>query len=84
MKEKRTISMYDVRKACITYDWYTCGDCEEYDKMLNYVNNIDVATLDEIETIATDIKEHSDTNYEIKDIMFVLVNECCITFIEEV
>lgn len=83
MKEKRAISMYDVRQACITYNWYTCGDCEEYDKMLTYVNNIDVATLDEIETIATDIKEHSDTDYEIKSIMFVLINECCVTFVEE-
>ena len=83
MKEVRTISSRDVRKACISYDWYTCGDCEEYEHILSYVDELARVTTDELETIATDIKQHSDTDYEIKSIMFVLANECCITFIED-
>lgn len=83
MKETRKISMDNVRKACISHNWFTCGDCEEYDYMLSYVNNLETATTDELETIATNIKEHSDTDYEVRNIMFVLANECCITFIEE-
>ena len=83
MREVREISKYDVRKACIAYNWYTCGDCEEYDHMLTYVGNIERATTDELETIATDIKQHSNTDYDVKNIMFVLANECCTTFIED-
>ena len=82
-KEKRTISMFDVRKVCISHDWYTAGDVEEYDNILNYVNDIDEATTDELYVIAADIKEHSETEYEIEDIMFVLANECCLTHIEK-
>ena len=80
MKEKRTIRASKVRQSCIDHRWYTRGDIEEYDKMLSYVRGVDIATTDEIETIATDIKEHSDTEYDILNIMFVLVNECCTTY----
>lgn len=83
MKEVRTISMYDVRKACISYDLYTAGDCEEYDRMLMYVREIERATTDELETIAKDIKEHSDTDKDVKEIMFILANECCTTFFDD-
>lgn len=83
MKEVRKISRENVRKACISRNWYTRGDCEEYEHILSYVDNLERATTDELETIATDIKQHSNTDCEIKTIMFILANECCITFIEE-
>lgn len=79
MKELRTISMSDVRKTCIENNWYTNGDCEAYDNMLTFVNGLKHASTDDLETIATDIKEHSDTDYGIAGIMFVLVSKCCIT-----
>lgn len=82
MKELRTISMSDVRKVCIENNWYTNGDCEAYDNMLSFVNSLEYASTDDLETIATDIKEHSNTDYEITNIMFVIANECCITFFE--
>lgn len=83
MKELRTISMSDVRKACIKNNWYTNGDCEAYDSMLSFVNGLKYASTDDLETIATDIKEHSDTDDEIASIMFVLANDCCITIFFE-
>lgn len=82
MKETRMISMYDVRTECIKNNWYTNGDCEAYDNMLTFVNSLEYATTDDLETIATDIKEHSTTDYEIETIMFVLANDCCKTFFE--
>ena len=83
MKEVRIISMCDLRKACIKYDWYTCGDTDEYSYLLSYANMLENITTDELETIATDIKIHSNTEHEVKDIMFILSNEYCITFITE-
>ena len=82
MKETRMISMYDVRTECIKNNWYTNGDCEAYDNMLTFINGLKYATTDDLETIATDIKEHSTTDDEIETIMFVLANNCCKTFIE--
>ena len=83
MKEIRKISMYNVRKECIKYNWYTKGDCDEYDYMLTFTKCLENVTTDDLETIATNIKINSETDYEIKEIMFVLANDCCTTFIEE-
>ena len=82
MKEIRKISINNLRRICIEYDFYICGDCEKYSKILCYANELENITTDELETIATDIKNHSDTDYEVKEIMFILANECCVTFIE--
>ena len=82
MKELRKISMSDVRKQCIEHNWYTNGDCEAYDNMLTFVNSLEYASTDDLETIATDIKEHSDTDYEIASIMYFLANKCCVTLFE--
>ena len=48
----------DVRKMCIANDLYTCGDCEEYETMLNTVR-ANAPTLDVMYTVAKDIAEHS-------------------------
>lgn len=86
MKEFRRISGTKVRQACINYSWFTCGDTNDYDSLLEYVygisyegRNIDTDTL---EFIANKIKKHSDTFYDIPQIMFVLNSECCTTFFE--
>ena len=83
MKEIRKISMYNVITECIKNDWYTKGDCDDYNNILTFAKSLENATTDDLETIATDIKTHSETDYEIKHIMFVLANDCCTTFIEE-
>ena len=67
---------------CINNNFYTNGDCEEYDNMLTYANNVKRATTKVVEKIATDIKEHSDTESQVIDIMYKLINECCITYID--
>lgn len=82
MKETRELNGGKVRAACIRYNLYTAGDCEEYDTMFDFIRTLTTATTDDLETVATDIKEHSDTKYEIVDIMFILANECCTTFFD--
>ena len=50
----------DVRKMCIANDLYTCGDCDEYETMLNTVRSTaGNPTLDVLYTVAKDIAEHS-------------------------
>lgn len=83
MKEIRKISREAIRNACIEKNWYTCGNCEEYEKILSYANKLEEVTTDDLETIATDIKYHSDTEATIKNIMFFIANICCTTFIIE-
>ena len=87
MKEFRRISGTKVRQACIDHDWFTCGDINEYDSLLEYVygisyegRNIDT---DRLEFIANKIKKYSNTDYEVSQIMFVLNAECCTTFFEK-
>ena len=80
MKETRTINSVKVRGVCIRCDWYTAGDCEAYDNMFSFIRKLHNVSTDDIKTIATDIKEHSDTECDIADIMFVLANECCTSY----
>ena len=87
MKEIRRISATKVRQACINYEWFTCGDVEEYAELFecifdisNYDRNVNT---DILEVIARNIKKYSDTDYNISEIMFVLNAECCTTFFEE-
>lgn len=59
----RTINRDKVRQYCIENNYYTCGDCEEYEQMLDKCSNYDssnCATDEEILDIARDIWEHSD------------------------
>lgn len=59
MKFEHTIDMVDVRQFCINHNLYTCGDCEEYDTMLNSVE-AKPCTPRHIIEIAKDIVNHSD------------------------
>ena len=86
MKEIRRISPGKVRQACITYDWFTCGDINEYGALFEYIfdvsnggRNVDTNIL---EVIARNIKKYSDTEYNVAEIMFVLNEECCNTYFE--
>lgn len=40
MKEIRRISGAKVRKACIEYDWFTCGDINAYGALFEYIFGI--------------------------------------------
>lgn len=81
-KETRRINLRLVRKLCIDKGWYTSGTNEEYAHLLfDIVGRIDNVTCDDLAEIATDIKAHSVTDYEITDIMFDLA-KVCVSFFE--
>lgn len=81
MKEIRCIWTDKVRDACIEHNWFTCGDLEEYEIFLEYIHKMEFEhkniTTTRLEHIAKKIKHHSDTEYDVAAIMFVLANYCC-------
>ncbi len=74
----RRWSADDVRAACIRNNLYTCGDNEEYEAMLNSVDELD-PTPESIYQVAKDIYDHSK-NQTITNIMFILERETVYTF----
>lgn len=80
--EIRTMSMNDLRALCIEKNWYTCGDVDEYSNLLTTAQNYGNITCDDLVELATDIKSHSETEYEITSIMFELAR-ICISFFNE-
>lgn len=55
---KRSWSMYNVRKFCIQNNLYTCGDNEQYSTMLRFVEDNE-PTAENIKLVAIDIAAHS-------------------------
>lgn len=82
MKEIVMMSTEDVRKKCIENNWYTRGDIESYDKLLTFISNIEYVTINTIKFVARDIKAHSNTDYSVESIMFIISNQCCSRFYE--
>lgn len=88
MTENRLFFSDSVRNLCIRENWYTAGDCKDYDAMLRYVDENN-GTLEAIKYVAEDIYNHSTSSewdgYSKQDILeniaFHLVNDCCKTFI---
>lgn len=80
MKETRKLNSVKVREVCINQDWYTAGDNESYDNMFSFIRTLHNVSTEDLQTVATDIKENSDTEHDIEDIMFVLANECCTSY----
>lgn len=73
--EDRKITKVALRGLCVKKDWYTLGNIVEYSELFKLCeNNI---TTEVIAKMATDIKEHSETEYEVTDIMYEL---CKISF----
>ena len=91
--EVTKIEWEKVRAKCIEKDWYTMGDCAEYQNMLNMctVRGEDASySIKRLEKIARDIYEHSDPDcwcgYDdnpILNIMFELRADACYTYFEE-
>nr|DAR82809.1 MAG TPA: hypothetical protein [Caudoviricetes sp.] len=72
---------------CIKYNLYTCGDNEQYGRMLSHceyyrINDLG-ATLCGLHFIAEDIWEHSSTVLSVGQIVELLIDECCATIKEE-
>lgn len=95
-REYRRIYGYKVRELCIQDNLYTEGTNEEYSHLLITLCKDDAdQTLDSLEVIAEDIIKHSDLENLLnrfgcdkeelqKSIMWELINECCITYLERV
>lgn len=59
IKTTKRITTDDLRNLCIEKDYYTCGDCEAYDELFDYVRDRDLTDSDII-AIADNIYDHSD------------------------
>lgn len=68
----------DVRRTCIEQNWYTCGDCGAYDKMLDMVET-STPTTENIYRVAKDICDHSEYQ-TISNVMFGLMHDAVLTF----
>lgn len=86
MKEFRHISQMEVRQVCIKYDWFTCGDNDAYNDLFEFIGNLtrkgQHVSVEKLREIAERIKENSDTDESIPEIMFVLNAEACTTVFE--
>lgn len=86
MKEFRYISKTDVRQVCIKYDLFTCGDNDAYDDLFEFIGNLtrkgQHVSVEMLRIIAEMIKENSDTDESIPEIMFLLNAEACTTIFE--
>lgn len=76
----KVLDREDVRQMCIAHQYYTRGDCRAYENMLGLLDlprskytgsNI---SADKLEEIAENIKDHSDTEDTVREIM---ENLCC-------
>lgn len=81
-KEIRKMEMGRLRALCIEHDWYTNGDVDEYSNLLNTAHYCENITTDVLVELATDIKSHSDTEYDITNIMYALAG-ICVSYFEE-
>lgn len=93
MKEVRRIQVDKVRSMCIRNDYYTYGTNERYANMFEMCN-VENPTLDDFAMIAEDIFDNSDragmkertglSSLElVKGIIFELINDCTIVYIED-
>ena len=82
-----------VRNVCIEKDWYTCGTCEQYARMLRAADLVQGEDLKHIESIARDIYSHSDIYTMYGDepetavvamIMGTLIDRCVDNYVVEV
>ena len=86
----RTLSMESVRQVCINHNYYTRGTCQEYEDMfkdyLTHKTEISGSNITSrrLHELAMDIKDHSETEDTIEDIMSnLVVHITCSLFILE-
>lgn len=80
--EVRKLDADDLRSLCISNNWYTRGNSEEYANLMKMCDNEHITT-DIIVEIATDIMSHSyDPERPFTSYAFE-VARICTTFIEE-
>ncbi len=70
MKTYSVTTRENLRTLCIEHNWFTCGSCEQYEKLF-YANEHGCT----IEEIATIIWLCSDDNWCRRDILSILTDE---------
>ena len=60
VKVVRYLSASNVRQVCIDHNYYTCGDCDAYQKLLNNVMMLDGVTDEDLLKITENIYNHSN------------------------
>ena len=86
IKEIRTVTARGLRELCIKNGWFTCGDDEDYEKLMEYSEKENIKTED-LEEMAEIIIEFSDEEnmeycgYQKEDVMFS-INLVCVTRFE--
>lgn len=91
IKEIKITSSDDIREFCIRNNMYTCGNNDDYTKLLNYVNDNHLnITIEVLHNIASDIYWHSKgynsdfANDEILYLMGLINREAvCTMYINE-
>ena len=87
-----------IYNLCVRQQYYTCGDCESYDRMLGYVDSLNDIQLDTVADavyiIANDIYDHSDiesfqseygcSKEEVLQAIYFEVGKCVEFHLEEV
>ena len=75
-------SAASVRQVCIDNDLYTCGDNDDYEAMLDFVNHA-YPDVENLYLVAKNILDHSRSGDQtITNIMFVLENDVVKTTFE--
>ena len=80
MKIIRTMNRDKIRQHCINNNYYTCGNCREYERMFEMADN--AVTDEEIIAVGRDIWEHSDmedfiaSGGEFVDFLWGIFNYC--------
>ena len=73
----RRWSGMSVRQTCIKHDLYTCGDNENYEHMLNWVERL-YPNTENLYFIAEDIQKHSK-DQTITNVMYLLEKDAVTT-----
>lgn len=76
----RLWSGMSVRQTCIKHDLYTCGDNEDYEHMLNWVERL-YPNTENLYFIAEDIQKHSK-DQTVTNIMYLLEKDAVTTTFE--
>ena len=82
-KETRRLSASTLRALCIREDWYTAGDNDEYDHLLqDLAGSKPHLTTRDIIAIAKDIAAHTSPgkHWTIETIAFEVARACNVTF----
>ena len=76
----RRWSGMSVRQTCIKHDLYTCGDNENYEHMLNWVERL-YPNTENLYFIAEDIQKHSK-DQTITNVIYLLEKDAVTTTFE--